>query len=168
MSGEPAPADPIDLAGFLPYRLSVLANRVSRELAALYAERFGITIPQWRIVAVLGQQPGVSADFVCGRTAMDRVTVSRAIAGLVGRRLLIRRNAPADRRRSMLRLSAAGQRVYAEIVPLARAYEARLLGRLAPAERADLARALAALERSVAADPGCGEPTAGSAESSGS
>ena len=156
-------AAPLDLSGFLPYRLSVLANTVSRELAALYAKRFEITIPQWRIIAVLGQHANVSADFVCGRTAMDRVTVSRAIVGLLSRKLLSRRSSPTDRRCSMLRLTAAGLRVYAEIVPLARAYETRLLSRLSPADRRHLAQALTALETQVAADAATGELTADSA-----
>jgi DNA-binding MarR family transcriptional regulator len=138
---------PLDLAGFLPYRLSVLANTLSRELAELYAARFGITIPQWRIIAVLGQHTDVSADFVCARTAMDRVTVSRAIAGLLARRLLIRRVSPSDRRCSQLKLSAAGSRIYAEIVPLARGYESALLAELAPAERDALTHALSLLEQ---------------------
>lgn len=150
----------LDLSGFLPYRLSVLANTVSRELAALYAKRFGITIPQWRIIAVLGQHANVSADFVGGRTAMDRVTVSRAIAGLLARKLILRRSSPSDRRCSMLRLTAAGQRVYAEIVPLARAYETRLLSRLSAADRQHLAQALTALETQVAADAAAGDLTA--------
>jgi len=159
------PPAPLDLGSFLPYRLSVLANTVSRELAGLYAERFGITIPQWRIVAVLGQHANVTADFVCGRTAMDRVTVSRAIAGLVERRLLLRRSSPTDRRCAMLRLTAAGQRVYTDIVPLARAYEARLLSGLSASARRRLAQALTALENQLSA--GAAEPaiTAGSAES---
>ena len=78
-----APPSALELGTFLPYRLSVLANRVSRELAALYGERFGIAIPEWRVIAVLGQHTDVSADFVCARTDMDRVTVSRAVARLL-------------------------------------------------------------------------------------
>ena len=142
-------SQPLELAGFLPYRLSVLANTLSRELAALYTARFGVTIPQWRIIAVLGQHTNVSADFVCARTAMDRVTVSRAIAGLLTRRLLIRRVSPTDRRCSQLKLSAAGHRIYAEIVPLARGYEASLLAGLAPAEQDALSHALSFLEHRI-------------------
>lgn len=160
-SGPPAP---LDLSHFLPYRLSVLANTVSRELAGLYAERFGITIPQWRIIAVLGQHANVTADFVCGRTAMDRVTVSRAIAGLVARRLLLRRRSTTDRRCAQLRLSAAGQRIYADIVPLARDYEARLLSGLSETARRGLAATLTALEGQLSAGA-VSTVTAGSAES---
>ena len=139
----------LDLGQFLPYRLSVLANKISRQLAAAYAERFGISIPQWRVIAVLGQDSGVTADFVCGRTEMDRVTVSRAVASLVEQGLLLRRTSPQDRRCSMLRLSAAGQRLYAQVVPLARAYETELLRGLAPGEQAALDNLLAALQARV-------------------
>lgn len=159
------PAAPLDLSSFLPYRLSVLANTVSRELAGLYAERFGITIPQWRIIAVLGQHENVNADFVGGRTAMDRVTVSRGIAGLVGKKLVLRRSSPSDRRCAMLRLTAGGRRVYAEIVPLARDYETRLLAGLSSAARRHLAQALSALEHEVGAGRAPAALTAGSAGS---
>ncbi len=141
-----SPSAAIALGDFLPYRLSVLASRVSRELSTLYAERFGIAIPEWRVIAVLGQQDDVSADFVCAKTDMDKVTVSRAVARLLEKKLLLRRASPADRRCSMLRLSSAGRRIYADIVPLARAYERQLLNALDRDERAALERALGALE----------------------
>lgn len=136
----------LDLAGFLPYRLSVLANRVSRQLASRYARRFGLSIPEWRTIAVLGQHPDVSADFVSRKTDMDRVMVSRAVARLTARKLLIRRTDATDRRCSSLRLSASGRRVYAEIVPLARDYEQLLLDALDAPGRAALERLLGTLE----------------------
>ena len=139
-------ADALELGEFLPYRLSVIANRVSRSLSGLYAERFGIAIPEWRVIAVLGQHEDVAADFVCARTDMDKVTVSRAVARLLSRKFLLRRTLPDDRRCSMLRLSAAGRRAYAEIVPLARSYERELLAALSRDERAALTAALVALE----------------------
>ncbi len=148
---EEASAGPtLALGDFLPYRLSVLANRVSRELSVLYAERFGIAIPEWRVIAVLGQHEDVSADFVCAKTDMDRVTVSRAVARLLEKRLVLRKASPSDRRCSMLRLSSAGRRVYAEVVPLARDYERRLLDALGRQERLALERALLALEKHLA------------------
>ncbi len=146
MSPRGAATPALALGEFLPYRLSVLANRVSRELSELYAERFGIAIPEWRVIAVLGQHEDVSADFVCAKTDMDKVTVSRAVARLLEKKLLRRRAMPADRRCSMLRLSSAGHRVYAEVVPLARAYERELLNAMSREERAALERALGALE----------------------
>ena len=115
------------LERFLPYRLSVLANTVSRALARDYAERFGLSVPQWRVMAVLGRFPDLSAGEVAEKTAMDKVTVSRAVAGLLRDGRLQRSVHAGDRRRSVLRLSADGHEIYARIVPIARAYEARLL-----------------------------------------
>ncbi len=145
------PAASLALAEFLPYRLSVLANRVSRELSGLYAERFGIAIPEWRVIAVLGQSEDVTADYVCAQTDMDKVTVSRAVARLIAKRYVRRRLLPEDRRCSMLNLTAAGRRVYADIVPLARDYERGLLDTLNHAERSALEQALTALEARLGA-----------------
>ena len=105
----------------------MLANTVSRALARQYQERFGLSVPQWRVMAVLGRFPDLSASEVAEKTAMDKVMVSRAVAGLLAEGRLERRTAEHDRRRSRLRLSVAGRQVYAQIVPLARAYEAQLL-----------------------------------------
>ncbi|MSR15205.1 MAG: MarR family transcriptional regulator [Gammaproteobacteria bacterium] len=113
----------LDLSQFLPYRLSVLANKMSAQLATVYAERFNISIPEWRVIAVLGQFDGVSADFVGGKTEMDRVTVSRAVAKLLKKRYIKRRFQISDRRCSVLSLAAAGKHVYADVVPLAKQYE---------------------------------------------
>ncbi len=132
------PASRLKLDRFVPYRLSVLTNAVSRALALSYAERFGLTIPQWRIVAVLGHEPGLSAVEVTERTVMDKVTVSRALTALESDGRLIRRVDSRDRRRSLLRLSAAGRAVYREIVPLARSYEMQLLSILTASERSAL------------------------------
>jgi len=125
----------LDLEHFLPYRLSVLSNTVSTALAGAYARRFGLSIPQWRIVAVLARSPGISAASVAERTAMDKVAVSRAVAGLVGSGRVRRVLAQSDRRRSVLTLTARGREVYTRIVPYALKYERRLLSELAPAEQ---------------------------------
>ena len=130
------PTSRLKLDRFVPYRLSVLTNTISRALALGYAERFGLTIPQWRIVAVLGHDPDLSAVEVAKRTVMDKVSVSRAVTALESDGRLIRRVDSSDRRRSLLRLSAAGRAVYREIVPLARSYEMRLLSTLTASERA--------------------------------
>lgn len=136
---------PLRLERFLPYRLSVLANRTSGALARVYAERFSLSVPQWRVMAVLAETPELSASQVAERTAMDKVMVSRAVTGLLRSRRVRRTTDRGDRRRSVLRLSERGLAVYREIVPLARAYEARLLAALAPADRAALNRLLDAL-----------------------
>lgn len=136
---------PLRLERFLPYRLSVLANRTSGALARVYAARFRLSVPQWRVMAVLAETPALSASQVAERTAMDKVMVSRAVTGLLRSRRVRRTTDRGDRRRSVLRLSERGLAVYREIVPLARAYEARLLAALAPADRAALDRLLDAL-----------------------
>jgi len=136
------PSQHLDLDHFLPYRLSVLTNRISQGLAELYAERFGISITQWRVIAVLGRERELSANEVAERTAMDKVAVSRAVARLVDEQLLQRQMHPGDRRRSVLSLSAAGKRIYAEIVPLALEYERHLLDALDADEKALLERIL--------------------------
>ena len=128
----------LDLEHFLPYRLSVLSNRISQAIATRYAQRFGIGVTEWRVVAVLGRYPDLSAGEVAARTAMDKVAVSRAVARLLERELVERDTHGDDRRRSVLALSRAGRRIYDEIAPLALELERRLLSRLDRDERAAL------------------------------
>ncbi len=137
---------PLALEAFLPYRLATLSNRVSRAIAALYSERFGITIPEWRVMAVLGERPEISANAVAERTAMDKVAVSRAVRRLLKKGLIERHFAPDDRRRSVLALSARGLAVYREVVPLARRFEEALLAALTREEAAILSLLLSKLE----------------------
>lgn len=125
-----SPVDPprtLELERFLPYRLSVLANTMSSTLAGAYAERFQLSIPEWRVLAVLARNPDLSAAQVAQRTAMDKVAVSRAVASLYRTRRVERSVVASDRRRSHLRLTAAGQAVYDEVVPLALAFEDSVL-----------------------------------------
>jgi len=128
----------LDLEHFLPYRLSVLSNRISQNIADSYARRFGIGITEWRVIAVLGRHPGLSANGVAERTAMDKVAVSRALARLMERALVQRDTHGDDRRRSVLELSESGYRIYDEVVPLALARERALLAHLDEAERRQL------------------------------
>lgn len=140
-------ADSLDLDRFLPYRLSRLSNTVSQAIADLYVERFNLTVTEWRVLAVLGREPGLSAREVALRTAMDKVAVSRAVARLIAAGRIDRGTDRGDRRRSVLHLSGAGKRIYDQVVPLALDFERRLLERLDASERADLDRLLARLER---------------------
>ena len=132
----------LDLDRFLPYRLSVLSNRISQAIARLYQARFGFGITEWRLIAVLGRYPALSANAVAERTAMDKVAVSRAVAHLLERGLLTRKMHGEDRRRSVLTLSEAGHRIYDEIVPLALGRERKLLATLNASEREQLERIL--------------------------
>ncbi|GAB4536396.1 MAG: MarR family winged helix-turn-helix transcriptional regulator [Parvularculaceae bacterium] len=133
------------LADFLPYRLSVLSNLVSGAIAEHYRAEFGLTIPQWRVIAVLGEGRDLTARDISAVTAMDKVAVSRAVAALVKRRLAARRPAPQDGRASLLRLTAAGRRIYERVVPAAQALESRLLDGLAASERRALDKLVAKL-----------------------
>ncbi len=128
----------LDLDRFLPYRLSVLSNRVSDAIAQHYSERFGLTIPEWRVMAVLGQTPNLSARNVAQRTAMDKVQVSRAVATLVEARRVARQDDASDGRIMRLSLTTKGRAIYGEIVPLALHLEEVLLAALTGEERASL------------------------------
>ena len=132
----------LDLEHFLPYRLSVLSNRISQDIARLYADRFELGITEWRVLAVLGRYPGLSAGQLAERTAMDKVAVSRAVASLLAAGRLKRDTHGDDRRRSVLELSEEGYRVYAEVAPAAIAYERRLLSCLSPEDQSALSRLL--------------------------
>jgi len=140
---KPAPrkADPRDLLvleDFLPYRLSILSNRVSRAIAARYAKTFDLTIPEWRIIAVLGRTPGRTAKDIAEATEMDKVAVSRAVARLTGARRVASACDPVDARRQLLSLTREGANVHARIAPIALASEQRLLAALNARERAEL------------------------------
>ena len=136
----------LELDHFLPYRLSVLSNRVSQEIARLYADRISLNVTEWRLLAVLGRFPELSATELAERTAMDKVAVSRAVASLVADGRLLRKVDGDDRRRARLRLSAKGYRIYDEVAPLALAYEQRLLAPLDADDRATLGKLLSRLD----------------------
>jgi len=163
---KPPHSGTIDLDRFLPYRLSVLTNLVSSAIADAYQQRFGLSIPEWRVLAVLARYPGLSAAEVAGRTRMDAVAVSRAVARLLAAGRLRRTTSRDDRRRSVLTVSAAGTAVYREVAPIALGYERELLAVLPPADRAALERALELLtaraealtERSDAEPPAASQP----------
>ena len=134
-----------DLERLLPYRLSVLSNRVSNAISSEYQRRFGLAITEWRVMAVLGRYPGLSAREVTERTAMDKVAVSRAVARLLERELVQRETHGDDRRRSVLTLTDAGHSVYAEVAPMVLACERNLLSPLSEDERATLDRLIGKL-----------------------
>jgi DNA-binding MarR family transcriptional regulator len=148
-SPEP-PGEPFALARFLPYRLSVLTEQISRLVASTYAERFGLSVPEWRVIAHLGYSTSLSALAIAERTAMDKVKVSRALARLTARRLVRRSTNPHDGRGAILTLTASGRSVYERIVPAAQAMEREILGALEPAEVAQLGGLLDRLDAHVA------------------
>lgn len=135
----------LELEHFLPYRLSILSNRISQTISGLYGQRFGLAVTEWRIMAVLGRYPELSAGEVAERTAMDKVAVSRALARLLERGLVQRDTHGDDRRRSVLELSPVGYTVYDEVAPMALECERRLLASLDENDRAQLDMLIAKL-----------------------
>jgi len=127
--------DELILEKFLPYRLSILSHTVSTTIAQVYEKRFGVSIPEWRVIAILGRFPGLSAVEVAERTFLDKVAVSRAVTKLIKNGRIDRQFADADRRRSILNLSEEGRLVHDEIAPLALQFERDLLDGLSKEER---------------------------------
>jgi len=122
------------LEDFLPYRLSILSHSVSNSIATAYDQRFGLTIPEWRVIVILGRFPGLSAVDVAERTLMDKVAVSRAVTRLLKTGRIEREFADTDRRRSILNLSDKGRQVFDESAPLALEMESTLLEVLSQGE----------------------------------
>ena len=128
-----SPADGFDLEHFLPYRLSQLSNTVSQGIAQFYQQQHGLTVPEWRVMVVLGRYPGLTASQVCERTVMDKVTVSRAVKLLLDKQYLQRLNDSSDRRRRPLRVTAdRGKKVLDDVIPFALGYQHALLRSLSP------------------------------------
>ena len=122
------------LANFTPFRLNRLAAAVSEHLAEVYQRRFGLELPEWRVIATVGPAWTCTAQHIADSTRMHKTRVSRAIANLV-KRGLIERNSNADDRREMeLRLTKAGRAMYTELVPLALEREQALLSRFTEEE----------------------------------
>ncbi|HEU4827357.1 MAG TPA: MarR family winged helix-turn-helix transcriptional regulator [Dongiaceae bacterium] len=130
------------LEDFLPYRLSVTTNRISRAFAAHYEQEFGISIPEWRVIAVLGAFAPLSSNAICERTAMDKAKVSRAVASLLKRGLIQRDAHATDQRLIQLTLSKTGRKIYEAIIPRARAIEAEVTKGLSKTDIAALHRIL--------------------------
>ncbi len=149
--GDEGGAANFALDDFLPYRLSIVTNRISQAFAKRYSEAFGLAVPEWRVMAVLGNFAPLTANQLCQRTAMDKVKVSRAVASLVAAGHVRKGANPADRRSTLLSLTPKGRRTYRRIVPQALDLEAALTSALAPGERDALAATLAKLEACAAA-----------------
>jgi DNA-binding MarR family transcriptional regulator len=135
---------PIELEKFVPYQLSIVSNTVSQAIAEEYQQRFDLGTTEWRVMAVLARYDGegLSARAVARLTAMDKVAISRALARLVMKGRVLRRTHHGDKRRSVLRLSAAGWRIHDAVAPLARRHEREFLERLEDEERRSLTRIL--------------------------
>jgi DNA-binding MarR family transcriptional regulator len=134
----------------LPHAFSVVANRISLILQGLYVQRFGLSLAGWRILGILGTHQPLSAKALAELTAMDQVSISRAVDYLVSKKLVSRRTDTSDRRRVVLRLTKKGEEVYNTIVPVLYASENALVSSLSAEDEAALRRIMSTLlERSA-------------------
>jgi DNA-binding MarR family transcriptional regulator len=140
----------LKLDSFLPYRLSVASNRVSSTIANAYHAQFGLRIPEWRLVCVLAEFGAMSQQSICGRTHMDKVTVSRAAISLYERGLVTRTPNPDDQRSHLLDLSGDGWSLYRQIAPQALEFERRIFASLSADEQALLRKMLERVENAAA------------------
>jgi DNA-binding MarR family transcriptional regulator len=139
----------LSLERFMPYRLSYSANLVSEAIAQQYRAIFNLTVPEWRVVAHVAEQSGITQQAIGLRTRMDKVTVSRATLALTARGLLLRNENPVDRRSRLLSLTAAGRRLYAAIAPKALELERAVFGQFSAAELAALRGFLQRIDRAA-------------------
>jgi DNA-binding MarR family transcriptional regulator len=134
IAARPGTVPSLQLGNFTPFRLNRLATGVSDHLAQIYKQRFGLEIPEWRVIATVGPVWTCTAQHIADTTRMHKTRVSRAISHLV-KRGLIERTCNADDRREMeLRLSKAGRAMYTELVPLSLERERALLACLSEEE----------------------------------
>jgi DNA-binding MarR family transcriptional regulator len=140
-----ARAGGLRLERFAPYRLVVAATLASRALARIYGEHFGVGIPEWRVMALLGQFDRLTARDVGELSQMHKTKVSRAVSELSERGLVERTPNREDRREAFLSLTAPGRRIYEQIAPMALSFEARLMEDVPPEDLAAFDRVLSML-----------------------
>jgi DNA-binding MarR family transcriptional regulator len=142
-----------NLEDFLPFRLNVLAQRVSEQLSEIYATRFNLDIPQWRILANLASRGQMTAQEVVVATLSHKSTISRAVTELEIRNLIERTGSKKDKRALAMVLTPKGRKLFAQLLPLVLGFEQELLDRLAAGEKKKLNDVLVALEREILSRP---------------
>ncbi len=140
-----ADSAPLKLEDFLPYQLMVVASLVSQALSRVYARRYRIGVPEWRVLVTLGQYGVMTGKAVGAHSHMHKTKVSRAVALLEKRKLLVRRSNRDDKREAFLSLTAGGRTMYEEVAPHALDFTRRLTEILTPADRVAFNRAVAQL-----------------------
>jgi DNA-binding MarR family transcriptional regulator len=139
----------LKLDEFLPYRLSIVSNRVSEAIATAYDRLFGLKIPEWRLIAVIAEGRGMTQQSLCVATRMDKVTVSRAARALVERGLVARQAIDDDRRSHLLSLTKTGRALYDQVAPKALELEAAIFDGFGEAEQEALKDMLDRIERAA-------------------
>ena len=140
----------LDLFSFVPFRLNRLGAEVSAALSSEYRTRYGLDIPEWRVMATLGfRDEACSAQYISQCTRTHKSTISRAVTSLLGRALLERVANADDRREFRLRLTQKGRALYEELIPRLLRREQEILGCLSARERDEFARLLGKIEDSL-------------------
>ena len=141
---------PLDLFGFVPFRLNRLAAEVSAALSVEYRERYGLDIPEWRVLATLGFREGAcTAQYISHCTRTHKSTISRAVTALMRRRIVERVANESDRREFALQLTPKGRALYEELIPRLLGKEKDILSCLSAGERRDFAATLGKIEQSL-------------------
>ncbi len=143
-------ASRLDLFRFVPFRLNRLAAEVSAALSGEYQERYGLDIPEWRVLATLGfRNDACSAQYIAHCTRTHKSTISRAVTALMTRQLVERVENEDDRREFQLRMTRNGKALYEELIPRLRRKEQQILSCLSAQERKDFALVLGKIEKSL-------------------
>lgn len=135
----------LKLEDFLPYRLNVVSSLTSQALSSIYAERYRIGVPEWRVLVTLGQYGVMTGKAIGAHSHMHKTKVSRAVALLERRKLVARRANRADMREAFLSLTPAGRAIYQDLAPIAQEFVARLAEDISAADRAAFERVLTQL-----------------------
>jgi DNA-binding MarR family transcriptional regulator len=140
----------LDLLRFVPFRLNRLAAEVSAALSVEYQERYGLDIPEWRVLATLGfRQDACSAQYIAHCTRTHKSTISRAVTALMQRQLVERVANADDRREFRLRMTRKGRALYEELIPRLLRREQQILSCLSAGERREFALLLGKIEQSL-------------------
>jgi DNA-binding MarR family transcriptional regulator len=140
----------LDLFRFVPFRLNRLAAEVSAALASEYQQRYGLDIPEWRVLATLGfRNEACSAQYIAHCTRTHKSTISRAVTSLMDRQLVERVENQDDRREFALRMTRKGKALYQQLIPRLKRREQEILACLSAQERKDFAQALGKIEKSL-------------------
>ena len=140
----------LDLFRFVPFRLNRLAAEVSSALSVEYQERYGLDIPEWRVLATLGfRNEACSAQYIAHCTRTHKSTISRAVTALMNRQLVERVENADDRREFALRMTRKGKALYEELIPRLLRREQEILSCLSVQERKDFAMLLGKIENSL-------------------
>jgi len=139
----------LQLETFLPYRLNRATALAIGEFSRIYRNEFGLTVPEWRVLATLNALASATATEIGRDSAMHKTKVSRAVASLQQRRWVARDTDAADRRIEHLSLTSGGKTAFRRLAPKMLAFEEQLLARLTVAERRDLLKGLDILEKAL-------------------